>query len=57
MSTIKIKDKQFVPFISEIAIEEKLSEPFKVGEEVYVKRRFLQTYNQDDHEKRCVISF
>jgi hypothetical protein len=40
----------------EIAIEEKLNEPFKVGEEVLVKRRFLQTYNQDDYEKRCVIS-
>jgi hypoxanthine phosphoribosyltransferase len=26
MSTIKIKDKQFVPFISEIAIEEKIKE-------------------------------
>lgn len=40
----------------EIAIKEKLSEDFIVGEEVYVERRFLQTYNQDSYQKRCVIS-
>lgn len=40
----------------EIAIKEKLSEDFIIGEEVYVERRFLQSYTQDSYEKRCEIT-
>lgn len=39
----------------EIAINQKLSEPFIVGEDVYIERRYLQSYNQDNYEKRCNI--